>query len=99
GRTIGRRRDRLRAYRTGCLLASPIDDIVGEANEAVARGILAIKMQVGSADVAVDIDRVQAVKASLPAGATLMVDATQAYDVPRAQRAAERFAELGVAWF
>lgn len=99
GHSIGRRHDRLRAYRTGCLLPFTIDEIVAEAHAIVESGVRAIKMQIGKPDVAEDLARVAAVRAAVPTDVTLMVDAVQRYDLAGARQAASGLAELGVVWF
>lgn len=99
GRSIGRRRDRLRAYRTACLLPFTIDEIVDEARRVFESGVHAIKMQIGKPDVNEDLERVAAVQAAVPGGLTVMVDAVQHYDVTTARDACAGLAELGVLWF
>lgn len=98
GRRIGRRRDSVRAYRTGCLLWTPIDDLATEASEIAATGVGALKMQLGSAELAEDVERVDAVRSALPDGVALMADATQRWSFTEAWRAAERLANHGLLW-
>jgi L-alanine-DL-glutamate epimerase-like enolase superfamily enzyme len=95
---LGRRRDRIRAYQTGLMLPSSIDELVDEAATICARGVKAIKMIVGIPDIHEDAARIEAVRASLPADVALMVDALQRWDVAQALEAVKQFAELDLVW-
>lgn len=95
---VGRVRDRAPAYQTGLMLSSGVDEIVAEAKDIYDSGVRAIKMVVGKATVEEDVDRLDAVRSSLPPDARLMVDAFQRWDVPTALRAAERFAPFDLVW-
>lgn len=96
---VGRRRDRVRCYQTGLMLQSNTDELVAEAAAIYASGVRAVKMLVGKPNLDEDVDRVQAVRASLPTDAVLMVDALQRWDsASTALRAAERFEPFGVHW-
>ncbi|ODU29951.1 MAG: hypothetical protein ABS80_01065 [Pseudonocardia sp. SCN 72-51] len=97
-RALGKRSDTVRAYQTGLMLGSAPEDLVTEAKAIYAGGVKAIKMIVGKPDLEEDLERIGAVKAALPADATLMVDALQHWDPAAALRAAEAFAPLGLAW-
>jgi len=99
GETIGRRRDRVRAYRTGCLLPFTVDEIVAEANDIVESGVHAIKVQIGKPDIAEDLDRIAAVRDSVAGHVVLMVDAVQRYELSEALRVCDGLAELGVVRF
>lgn len=99
GHAIGRRRDRLRAYRTGCLLPFSIDEIVAEANDIVESGVRAIKIQIGKPDVAEDLARVAAVREAVPSDVVLMVDAVQRYGLAEALQVCDGLADLGVIRF
>jgi L-alanine-DL-glutamate epimerase-like enolase superfamily enzyme len=95
---LGRRRERVRAYQTGLMLPGTPDELVDEAAAICERGIKAIKMIVGKPDIGEDVERIEAVRASLPSDVDLMVDALQRWTVPQALEAAERFASLGLVW-
>lgn len=95
---IGRKHDHLRAYRTGLMLTATVDELVEEAAAFHAGGFRAIKMIVGKPTIEEDIERVRAVKDSLPPDTTLMVDALQRWDHQEAVRALERLGGLDLAW-
>lgn len=95
---LGRRRDRVRAYQTGLMLPATIDELVEEAAGILDRGIRAIKMIVGKPTVAEDVERVRAVRESLPADASLMVDALQRWTLPQSLEAAVALEPFGLEW-
>ncbi|KRD05970.1 hypothetical protein ASE48_17685 [Mycobacterium sp. Root265] len=96
---VGRRRERVRCYQTGLMLQSSTDELVAEAAAIYASGVRAVKMLVGKPDLDEDVDRVQAVRDSLPTDAVLMVDALQRWDsAATALRAAHRFEPFGIHW-
>lgn len=95
---LGRKHDRVRAYQTGLMLHATIDELVDEAVAMYDMGVRAVKMLVGKPSIDEDADRIQAVRQSLPADTTLMVDALQCWTTATALRAAERFAEYGLRW-
>lgn len=98
GHRLGRTRDRLPAYQTGLMLASTTEALVIEARKIYDSGIKAIKMIVGKPSLSEDLDRIDAVKSSLPGDVRLMVDAFQKWNVTEAQQAAERFAAFDLLW-
>ena len=81
------------------MLQSNTDELVAEAAAIYASGVRAVKMLVGKPDLDEDVDRVQAVRDSLPIDAVLMVDALQRWDsAATALRAAQRFEPFGIHW-
>lgn len=72
--------------------------LVRNAEAALARGFRAMKLKVGSPDLARDVGRVRLVRDVVGPDATLMVDANQQWTWPVAMDACRAFAELGVAW-
>lgn len=96
---VGRRRDRVRCYQTGLMLQATTEELVAEAAAIYAGGVRAVKMLVGKPDLDEDVDRIQAVRDSLPTDAVLMVDALQRWDsTATALRAAQRFEPFGIQW-
>ncbi|MEE6140169.1 mandelate racemase/muconate lactonizing enzyme family protein [Mycobacterium sp. 050128] len=96
---LGRTRDRVRAYRTGLMLDASVDELIEEAAASHARGVRAMKMIVGKPTIDEDVDRIQAVRSSLPADTTLMVDALQRWHcADTALLAAERFSDFDLRW-
>jgi L-alanine-DL-glutamate epimerase-like enolase superfamily enzyme len=94
-RLLGSAKGAVRAYFAPSL-KSP-EQMVPEAERAVAAGFTAIKLRVG---LGLDVDRriVQEVRAAVGPGVELMVDANMAYDRRTAVRMAGVFEELGVSW-
>ncbi|WP_394298197.1 mandelate racemase/muconate lactonizing enzyme family protein [Streptomonospora alba] len=92
--SIGRRRDRVRAYGSGVNLDYGLEELVEQVRGFVAAGHTAVKMKVGSADLERDVERVARVRELLGPGGRLMIDANQRWDLPaavRAMRELERF--------
>jgi len=72
--------------------------LVAEMERYAALGYPAVKMKVGGADLATDVERVAAVRRAVPE-VDLMLDANLAYDVPAAIAAARAFEPFGIRWF
>ncbi|MEL5991966.1 mandelate racemase/muconate lactonizing enzyme family protein [Microbacterium phosphatis] len=95
---IGRRHTRLPVYGSGVNLHYSLDELVAQAERWVAAGFGAIKMKVGSPDLARDLERVAAVRAVLGPDRRLLVDANQRWDLDTATRAVEALAAHGIGW-
>lgn len=97
----GARRRSLTAYGSGLYYRSGQADreLASEAEGYVERGFRLLKMKVGKLSVSEDAARVSLVRAQLLSGASLAVDANQAYDLRRAAEMAKRLAAIGVRWF
>ena len=95
---IGRRHTRLPAYGSGVNLHYSLDELVAQAERWVAAGFGAIKMKVGSPDLARDVARVAAVRDVIGPDRALMVDANQRWDLDRAATAVEALAASDIAW-
>ena len=95
---IGRRHSRLPAYGSGVNLHYTLDELVAQAERWVAAGFGAIKMKVGSADLARDLERVSAVRAVLGPERRLLVDANQRWDLATATTAIEALAAHDIGW-
>lgn len=98
GAILGRKRDRLRFYQTGLMLQATVEELVDEAAGMYANGLRAVKMLVGKPSLDEDVDRIQAVRQSLPDDTSLMVDALQRWTPQQALQAAERLADFGLVW-
>ncbi|MFD0804107.1 mandelate racemase/muconate lactonizing enzyme family protein, partial [Streptomonospora algeriensis] len=93
--SIGRRRDRVRAYGSGINLDYGLEELVEQVRGFAAAGHTAVKMKVGSAELERDVERVARVRELLGPRGRLMIDANQRWDLPaaaRAMRELERFA-------
>ena len=81
---LGAHRDSVRCYNTsGGFLHTPLDQLLVNATASRERGIGGIKLKVGQPDVALDVQRVQAVRKHLGDAVPLMVDANQQWDRDR----------------
>lgn len=95
---IGRHHTSLPAYGSGVNLHYSLDELVAQAERWVAAGFGAIKMKVGSPELARDLERVAAVRTVLGPERRLLVDANQRWDLDTATRAVEALAEHGIGW-
>jgi L-alanine-DL-glutamate epimerase-like enolase superfamily enzyme len=100
GRMLGRARDRVPAYASGGLWASmSIDELQAEAKGFVAEGFKAVKMRIGLPEIAVDLERVAAVREAIGASIGLMVDANQGLTVNHAIRLGRGLEKYNLVWF
>ncbi|WP_027133027.1 mandelate racemase/muconate lactonizing enzyme family protein [Geminicoccus roseus] len=75
-------------------------DAFAEEYAAYAKqGFQAVKIKVGGASLAVDLERVAKLRAALGPGPRLMVDAVSNYDVPTAVKFAKAAAPHDIYWF
>jgi len=95
---IGHRRDRVAVYGSGVNLHYPLDELVDQARRWVDHGFEAVKIKVGGPDLAVDVERVAAVREVLGPDRGLMIDANQRWDVPTAVRALDALAPFAPRW-
>jgi L-alanine-DL-glutamate epimerase-like enolase superfamily enzyme len=95
-RLLGGHDPRLTPYASAGLYkeGQSIDDFAREYADYIRRGYRAVKIKVGGAPVAVDIERVAKLREAMGPAAKLMVDGVSNYDVPTAiafARAAQRY--------
>jgi L-alanine-DL-glutamate epimerase-like enolase superfamily enzyme len=95
---LGKVRTHIPAYKTGLFLSTTEEELVSAAQKANAEGFKALKMWVGSADLQEDLDRIRIVKEALAPGTKLMLDASQAWNLPEATRALDPLAEFEPVW-
>ncbi|MEU9016061.1 mandelate racemase/muconate lactonizing enzyme family protein [Actinomadura sp. NPDC048394] len=96
---LGAHRDSVRCYDTsGGFLHTPLEEVVGNAEAALASGIGGVKIKVGHPDHAEDLRRVTAVRERLGDAVPLMVDANQQWDRPAALRMGRALEEFGLTW-
>lgn len=95
---IGRRRDRVGVYGSGVNLHYPLPELVAQAERWVAAGFSAVKIKVGSPDLAADVERVAAVRAVIGPERRLMLDANQRWDLAAATRAMHALTPFDPAW-
>ncbi|NQX36968.1 mandelate racemase/muconate lactonizing enzyme family protein [Herbiconiux sp. VKM Ac-2851] len=85
-------------YGSGVNLHYPLAELVAQAERWVAAGFGAVKMKVGSPELADDIARVRAVREVIGPDRRLMIDANQRWDLERAVRALDALAEFDLRW-
>lgn len=96
---LGSQRESVRCYNTsGGFLHTPLDELKRNASASLERGIGGIKLKVGQPDCALDIRRVEAMRAHLGDETPIMVDANQQWDRPTAQRMCRVFEEFKLVW-
>ena len=74
-------------------------DLAAEMASYVELGYSTVKMKVGGLPIAADVERVRAVRDTVGAAVSILLDANQAYDVPSAIAAARAFEPFGIGWF
>jgi L-alanine-DL-glutamate epimerase-like enolase superfamily enzyme len=95
---LGRRRDTVAAYGSGVNLHYTQDELVAQVQRWVDAGFTAVKVKVGKPDLAEDLDRIAAVRATLGPGRGLMIDANQRWDLDTATRNVQALAAHDLAW-
>ncbi len=97
-RLLGGHRPHVRAYAGGIDLQFPLDRLLRQTEENLARGFRAIKMKVGRPRLREDVERVRAVRELLGPDVPLMVDANMRWTADEAIRAARALAAHDVYW-
>ncbi|MCC7039760.1 MAG: mandelate racemase/muconate lactonizing enzyme family protein, partial [Burkholderiales bacterium] len=95
---LGGHDDRVPCYAGGVDLQFPLERLLAQTEENLARGFRAIKMKVGRARLSEDVARVEAMRAHLGADFPLMVDANMRWTPDEAVRAARAFQASNVYW-
>lgn len=95
---LGRRRERLRAYGSGVNLHYSLDELLAQVQRWIDAGFDGVKIKVGKADLAEDLDRVAAVRALLGPDRSLMIDANQRWDLDRATASIDALSRFDLAW-
>jgi L-alanine-DL-glutamate epimerase-like enolase superfamily enzyme len=96
---LGAHRDSVPCYNTsGGFLSTPIEAVLDNISGSVEAGLGGIKIKVGQPDTAADLKRMEAVRAHLPDGIALMVDANQQWDRETAFRMGRAFEGFGLTW-
>ena len=97
-RVLGGFDPRVRCYVGGIDLDFPLDALLRQTDENLARGFRAIKMKVGRPSLGDDVARVRAMRAHLGPEFPLMVDANMRWSVDEAIRAARALADCAPVW-
>ena len=83
----------------GGWLHIPTADLVKDALDRKSEGFGGCKIKVGSAHVAEDVERLQAVRQAVGTTFEIMTDANQAFTQDEAIRRARHFEPIDIAWF
>ena len=85
-------------YAGGIDLELPLDRLLRQTDDNVAKGFRAIKMKVGRKRLSEDVERVEAMREHLGPEFPLMVDANMKWSVDEAIRAARALAPFDLTW-
>jgi L-alanine-DL-glutamate epimerase-like enolase superfamily enzyme len=85
-------------YAGGIDLDLPLDKLLRQTDDNLAKGFQAIKMKVGRKDLFEDVERVKAMRGHLGEGFPLMVDANMKWSVDGAIRAARALQPFDLTW-
>jgi L-alanine-DL-glutamate epimerase-like enolase superfamily enzyme len=97
-RLLGGFDPRVPCYAGGIDLDLPLDALLRQTDDNLAKGFRAIKMKVGRKVLAEDVARVRAMREHLGANFPLMVDANMKWTADQAIRAARAFAPFDLTW-
>lgn len=95
---LGARRESVAVYGSGVNLHYPLAELVAQAERWVDAGFGSVKIKVGGPDLAVDRERVAAVRDVIGPDRGLMLDANQRWDLDRATAAMAVLEEYAPAW-
>src|SRR5262249_22309444 len=97
-RLLGGFDPRVPCYAGGIDLDFPLEALMRQTEDNLARGFRAIKMKVGAPSLREDVERVRAMRARLGPDFPLMVDANMRWSVDEAIRAARALRDLDPVW-
>jgi L-alanine-DL-glutamate epimerase-like enolase superfamily enzyme len=97
-RILGGFDPRVPCYAGGIDLDFPLDVLLRQTDDNLARGFRAIKMKVGRPSLRDDVDPVRAMRAHLGPDFPMMVDANMGWSVDEAIRAARALREFDPVW-
>ena len=86
-------------YGSGGWLNYTDQELVEEVVGYQKRGFQAVKIKVGSPDLARDIQRLHLVRESVGPSLKIMMDANQGMDVPSAIKLVKQVEDIGITWF
>lgn len=93
-------RDEVKTYASGGLwLSQSLDELVEEAQLFLDQGFRAMKIRIGSAKAAEDVERVRLVREVVGDDIELMVDANQAFTSKQAIRLGRKLEAFDLVWF
>lgn len=95
---LGRRHESATVYGSGVNLHYSLDELVAQAERWVDAGFGAVKVKVGSPELARDVRRIAAVREVIGPDRRLMVDANQRWTLEQAERAIGELAAFDLTW-
>jgi L-alanine-DL-glutamate epimerase-like enolase superfamily enzyme len=95
---LGRRHESATVYGSGVNLHYPLDELVAQAERWVDAGLDAVKVKVGSPELADDVRRIAALRDMIGPDRRLMIDANQRWTLDQAERAINELAAFDLAW-
>ncbi len=100
-RLLGGTRDRVRAYASGLDFHMTTEEVCAFFADKAQRGFSAFKIKVGHPDMQWDIARIRAISGAVGPGATLMLDANEAWSPKEAIRRAHAYRDAGfdIYWY
>ena len=97
-RLLGGFNRRVPCYAGGIDLDLPVEGLLKQTDDNLAKGFAAIKMKVGRPSLGADVARVKAMRDHLGEGFPLMADANMKWTVEEAIRAARAFQPFDLTW-
>jgi L-alanine-DL-glutamate epimerase-like enolase superfamily enzyme len=97
-RLLGGHDPKVPCYAGGIDLELPLDALLRQTDDNLAKGFRAIKMKVGRQRLAEDVERVRAMRQHLGEDVPLMADANMKWSVDQAVRAARAFRDYDLTW-
>jgi L-alanine-DL-glutamate epimerase-like enolase superfamily enzyme len=99
-RLLGGSRDRMPAYASDRLWYSlSLDELAASASQHVRDGYRTVKLRLGKeARPEGEVERVRTVRQAVGADVRILVDATESWDRPQANRTGRLLQEAGIAW-
>lgn len=96
---LGASRTEVPVYGSGGWLSYTDEELVDEVTGYKKRGFRAVKIKVGAPENGRDLHRLRIVREALGPDISIMMDANQGMDVPKALKLANEVATLGIRWF
>ena len=98
-RLLGAYHERTPVYGSGGWLSYSLDELLAEVTAYVRSGLRAVKVKVGSPELARDIERLTRVRETVGPAVQVMMDANQGMDLAGALELAEAVRPLRIRWF
>ncbi len=98
-RLLGAYQQRTPVYGSGGWLSYSLDELLAEVRDYVRSGLRAVKVKVGSPELARDVERLTRVREAVGPAVQVMMDANQGMDLAGALELAEAARSLRIRWF